>query len=408
MSVVSTNNELQDVSTKPARSVIKGGFYLFFPAGGIGKYTNELLQTMGSMPEIDMRAVCSPDYFWRDNPSYTAWTGLNKLSHPIPAIRKFRFLKCQLTNPRQCINYAKAENLDIVHFANFNHLSFPFWRNAFKKSGVKVAVSVHDVRRAKPILNKGWEDKQLVAFYQFADALFVHSEYQANELQRFARVEKSKIHVVPHGPYSHGNTSISKEEARKKYNFPLDEQVALFFGQIRDEKNLDGLINALGMSSSKPHLVVAGKAGGRSRRPMEYYMECARKAGVSDRITFLDRYISDDEVGELFEASDFTVLPYKEAFTSQSGVLNVAVHYATPVLVSTAPVLKETVETCDIGVVADGYADEHIAKGIDLLSARVEANYEHAFDIYQKKFGWEENARRTIEVYRQLISPQMQ
>jgi glycosyltransferase involved in cell wall biosynthesis len=230
----------------------------------------------------------------------------------------------------------------------------------------------------------------------------VHSEYQARELRQFADVEREKIHVVPHGPYPHGTVDGTQDEMRRRWNLPQDGQIALFFGQIRDEKNLAQFIRGLSQSEAEPYVVVAGQAGGR-HRDIDYYEQLADRLGVADRMFFFPRYISDEEVGELFVASDWVALPYQTSFTSQSGVLNTAAHYERPVLVSQAPVLRETVEACDIGIVCEGDEPEQIAESISLLSRRTRDGYTHNFDAYKRRFSWQENARRTINAYKNLV-----
>lgn len=377
--------------------------YVFFPAGGIGRYTNSLMGYLNAVPGLSGEVVCSPDFFWKDADGYSVWTGLKSLSHPIPTIRRMRFLRGQLVNPLRCIKHAKAAGASVIHFANINHLSFPFWRGALKASGLRVAATVHDVLRSR-ILHKGWEDKQLKAFYEFADILFVHSEYQANELRKFAEVPLKRIHVVPHGPYAHGQALLDKKAARAEWNFPPDEQIALFFGQIREEKNLDGFLKAMQLSQHKIHLVVAGEAGGRHRKSIEFYQEIAKQAGLETQVSFISKYITEEEVATLFTASDWVALPYDTSFTSQSGVLNVAMHYKRPVLVGGAPVLKETVQACDIGVVCKDDSPEALAEGIDKIAGFVTDEYPFALEEYQRQFSWEVNAQRTYQAYQQAVS----
>jgi glycosyltransferase involved in cell wall biosynthesis len=387
----------------PVASPIGVCVYVFFPAGGIGRYTNEWMRALYASEEVAAEVVCSPDFQWKQAGGYPAWTGLMSLSHPVPAFRRARFLAGQFVNPRRGIAHAAARGAGLLHFANINHLSFPSWRGALKASGVRVCATVHDVKRPTPILSRRWEDRQLKAFYRTADALFVHANHQADELIAFAGIEPEKIHVVPHGPYAHGPLPEDRGLARARWGLPVDRQVALFFGQIREEKNLDRLIDALARCERRPHLVVAGAGGSRERQPVDFYHRRAREAGVEDRVTFIARYLADEEVGELFAASDWVALPYRSTFTSQSGVLNVAANYERPVLAGPAPVLTETVAGSDIGVVCAGDTAEAIAEGIDRLCRRVEAGYRHGFAAYRDRYSWAENVRRTLSVYKQLV-----
>lgn len=381
---------------------LRVGFYIFFPGGGIGRYTHSLMTTMARREDVAVEALCTPDYEWVGTDGYTTWDGLASISHDIATLRRWRFLKGQFVNPTRAIDHAVSTGLDVLHLANINHLTFPYWRSKLEGSGVKLVASAHDVKRGKSIVNRRWEDRQLKAFYRYADALFVHSEYQVRELAAFADVDPAHIRVVPHGLYSHGSVEASQTDLREKWDLPSDRRVALFFGQIRDEKNLDGLLRALRLTDRPLHLVVAGTGGGR-HRDVDYYRERAETLGVMDRVQFIPRYIEDGEVGELFVAADWVALPYRSVFTSQSGVLNVAAHYERPVLVSSAPVLHETVQDCDIGVACSGDGPEAVAGGIETMHHRLDAGHEHAFEEYRRRFSWEENVRQTLQVYEDLV-----
>lgn len=381
---------------------LRVGFYVFFPSGGIGRYTHMLMCAMGRHPNVHVEAICSPDYKWARDEEYATWDGLQCISHQIPLRRQLRFLIGQFVNPHRAVQHAIHRNLDVLHLANINHLTFPYWRLLLRNTPLKVVASVHDVRRQKSILSRTWEDHQLKAFYRYADALFVHSTYQVRALEQFAGVSPEKIFVVPHGLYPHGRSDASRMALREKWSLPAEKQVALFFGQLRDEKNLEGLLRALPLAHTPLHVVVAGKGGGR-HRDAYFYRTLARKLGIRDRVTFVNRHIEDDEVAELFKASDWVALPYDPSFTSQSGVLNTAASYERPVLVSTAPVLKETVQTCDIGWSYEGTAPVQIAQGIDAISEQIAGGYDYDFDAYQQQFSWAKNAARTVDVYRLLL-----
>jgi len=382
---------------------LRVGFYIFFPGGGIGRYTHNLMEAMGQRSGVEVEAICTPDYQWAHADGYVTWDELASISHEVPTLRRWRFLKGQFVNPKRAIEHASSAGLDVLHLANINHLSFPYWRPKIEDAEVKIVASAHDVMRGKSIISRWWENRQLKAFYRFADALFVHSDHQVRELVEFASVNQEKVHVVPHGLYSHGPVEASPRALREKWDLPLDQWIALFFGKIRDGKNLDGLLRALHCSGESLYLVVAGRGGGR-HHGIDYYRQLADELGATDRVKFVPRRIKDQEVGELFVASDWIALPYKSDFTSQSGVLNVAVHYERPVLMSSAPVLRETVQTCDIGVACSGDTSADLAEGIEALHQRLEAGHDHAFDAYRQQFSWEENTERTLAAYRGLLS----
>ncbi len=381
---------------------IRVSFYNFFHAGGIGRYTNDLLGTLARYPDLDIELMCTPQFKWQDIDGVSVWPGLTPITHPVAPMRRARFLYANWSSPRRALKRARDVDADIIHFSEFNHITYGYWRKALKNSRIKLAVSVHDVKRDKVIFNREMEDNNLTTLYRDADALFVHSRFQGQELEAFAGVDPEKVHVVPHGPYAYGEANSDPGRLRREFGLPDDATVALSFGQVRDEKNIDGLIRAMPLCRKPFHLIVAGQAGGR-HKDAAYYLDLARQLGVADRVHMRDGYVPAEEVGDLFSVADWVALPYVKSFSSQSGVLNVAAHYQCPVLVSEAPVLRETVVESDIGIAAVDNSPPALARAIDKMHIRLLEQYPFAFAHYKKKYSWEENARVTREVYRRLM-----
>ena len=62
-------------------------------------------------------------------------------------------------------------------------------------------------------------------------------------------------------------------------------------------------------------------------------------------VTFINRFIDDSEVADLFSRADVVVYPYISA--TQSGVTSIASYYGKPMIVSDLPFFKETCADCD-------------------------------------------------------------
>lgn len=391
-------------SVAPPSQPLRVLFYLFFPGGGIARYTHELLKHMNSTDELNVELVCLPTYRWLAKATYPVSPVLRAIEHRISWRRKARFLVAQITNPHRLCRRIRSTDADVVHLCNINHLTFPIWKGPFTKTGAKVVATVHDVRRASGILNRRFEASQLQRFYRWADGLFVHSRAQAEDLAAFADVDKAKIHIVPHGPYDYGGPAGERDELRERYGLPRNKQIALFFGNIRDEKNLDLLLRILPRFQDQLHLVVAGRAGAKGHRRTSDYRRLTQALSLEKSVTFFDHYVPDEAVSDFFELCDWVALPYSGTFTSQSGVLNVAMWYRRPVLISSAPTFEETLRPFDIGVMVEPDDPAALTSGIRSIQSRVRNAYVHKFDRYLSAFGWRENVARTVAVYRSLAN----
>jgi D-inositol-3-phosphate glycosyltransferase len=102
----------------------------------------------------------------------------------------------------------------------------------------------------------------------------------------------------------------------------------LFFGNVREYKGLEDLMNALPLvrRSVDATLVVAGTFF----EPIERYREQARRLGVEQQVRFVSDYVPDEEVAGLFARSDVVALPYRSA--PGSGVLGQAAVAGRPVV----------------------------------------------------------------------------
>lgn len=372
-------------------------FYLYFPGGGIGRYTARLMPELTELGHAVSAAVV-PEFEWQDSDAYECWPNLMSISHRLPPIRKAKFLLGQLVNPKRLAQFAKISQPDVIHICNINHLSFPFWKNRIQRLKVPIVASAHDVKRAKAIISRSWEERQLKAFYRFATHLFVHSNSQKEELADFANVPESNITVVPHGPYDYPSTTRKREEIRRELGIQPNTKLGLSFGLVRDEKNVDGLIRALVNLPDEYQILVAGSTVS-GHRPIEHYQQLADELGVTSQVHFRSGYVPDNEVADLFTASDWIALTYKTNFSSQSGVLNSAVNYERPILATPAPAFTESLTEFSIGELCDGDKPDDIRSGLMRLFSNERA---YEFPAYRRHHSWTRNAELTQQVYLQV------
>lgn len=132
---------------------------------------------------------------------------------------------------------------------------------------------------------------------------------------------------------------LTRDAARAKLG--LEGKTLLFFGYVRPYKGLGVLIDAFGLyarDEKTARLLVVGEFY-EDRGP---YEERIRKLGLEDRVSLVDRYVSDEEVADYFMAGDLLVLPYLSA--TQSGVIQIAQSFGLPVVTTDVGGLPEVVE----------------------------------------------------------------
>ena len=159
------------------------------------------------------------------------------------------------------------------------------------------------------------------------DAVVAHSEPGRDQLAQLG-VPLARIHVIPHGAFEHlaaqpGDAALDPAAG------DLDgHRVVLFFGLLRPYKGLDTLIEALAATPPDTVLLVVGMP----RMQIDSLQRRSGELGIADRVRWVTRFVSDAEAAAYFARADVIALPYRE--TEQSGVLNTALAFGRPLVLS--------------------------------------------------------------------------
>jgi len=219
------------------------------------------------------------------------------------------------------------------------------------------------------------------------------------------RPEGIEVHQIPFGAFPLCPPRVAREEVRNRFGFAHSDIVFFAFGQIRDGKNLDLFLRAMTKLPENVKLLVAGKGHSGSSKPPEFYQNLARELGVAERCRFEIRRVPDQEVGELFNAIDFTLLTYSAKFRSMSAVLATALTARKPVLASSGlGPLKSTVEKYQLGVFVKPDDAEEILRGATKLvkisaTGKCEFGLKPAWEKYELENSWEENSRKVCKAF---------
>lgn len=157
------------------------------------------------------------------------------------------------------------------------------------------------------------------------------------------------------------NKSLNKSELRSKFGFNNSDKVLLFFGYIRHYKGLDILIESLKILRSEDKsykLLVAGE----SYENEKIYLDLISQYKLESAVHMENKFISNEDVGVYFYASDVAVLPYRSA--TQSGILNMAYGFNKPVVITNVGGLAEFVVEDQTGVIVNESSPDSIANGI--------------------------------------------
>jgi glycosyltransferase involved in cell wall biosynthesis len=344
---------------------------------------------------IELAPVKAPD--WAFGKLKTIWLMTLGLSHYSRQIRKI----------------AEEENFKFILFAFYKEYFSPFWIRPLKqlqKNGCVMGTISHDPVRDFVIGPKWWHRFCVRKAFSFLTHVFVHDDTPVDF--GGGRPGGVCLHQIPFASYPLLPSRFGREKIRLDLGFGPSDIVFFAFGQIRDGKNLDLFLRAMTKLPENVKLLVAGKGHSGSSRPPEFYQNLAEELGVAERCRFEIRQIPDEEVGELFNAIDFTLLTYSVKFRSMSAVLATALTARKPVLASSGSgPLKSTVEKYHLGVFVDPDNLEEVLRGarqlIDKFSPHCSTgsstiqtvSSSPAWSRYEHENSWDQNARIVHEAF---------
>ena len=278
---------------------------------------------------------------------------------------------------------------ELVHFQG-EHPWFFFGFPSLKRQAI--VTTFHDVNAhiGEESLRQRWR-KWL--FRKSSHKIIVHGNFLKELMTKQSSISASTICVVPHGSYNIYRRWMKTEVTEEKGN-------VLFFGRLYKYKGLEYLLRAEPLVSKEiPQLKIVVAIHGE---PLSNYEEFMVNG---DHLELMERYIPNEEVAELFQKAALVVLPYIEA--SQSGVLNIAYAFGTPVVVTRVGALPEVVDDGETGLIVPPSDPKALAEAmVTILSDDVlrKEMGEKALRKAETELSWDRIAETTVDIYRQILT----
>ncbi len=321
-----------------------------------------------------------------------------------------------------------AGDADVVHF---QWLPVQGVDRYLLPTGPPLVLTSHDVLPREPRPGQLAAQRRL---YDRFDAIVVHSEQGRSRLVDELEVESGRVHVIPHGVFTHlaagpeeeREVSTKKGDSRADLTLsparvrespilennkpsprgsrfpnadPRAVPVVLMFGLMRPYKGIDVLLQAWrGVDGQAPiedaELLIAGLPK----------MDISALQGAAPwNVRFDSHFVTDEELPAYFERADLVVLPYLEA--DQSGVLFTALAFGKPLLLSNVGGFPEMADTGAARIVPAGDAHALGQALRELLHDRA-ALTEMCVKARAAAYGrysWESVAAAHIGLYAQLM-----
>ena len=271
---------------------------------------------------------------------------------------------------------------------------FRFWNPFFAISLGSIAKHLKKKNFSKPLLSicdniipheNFLGSSLLTKFYlKYIDGFVVQSETVKNELESLKK--DAKIVKRFHPIYDIYGDRKNKTESKKQLGIK-SKHVILFFGIIREYKGLDILIESINILKNKLddfHLLIVGEC----YENINKYLSLINQFELNHLVTFINEYVSEKDISKYFSCSDVVVLPYKTA--SQSGVIQIAYNFNTPVVTTDVGGLSEYIDDGNTGVLVESKNPIQLSEVLyDNLVNDCFNQFSKNIEDYKKKFSWE-------------------
>lgn len=292
----------------------------------------------------------------------------------------------------------------LLHERNYDLIAFKYWTPmlapAFStiakwarhqgRKDIMVIVDNLFPHERRPI-DKFLTDK----FFRYCNLALTQSSTVYNQLAKAYPTIPQRL--TPHPMYENFGAKIDVQDARRQLEI-TSSKVLLFFGFVRQYKGLDRLLSAMPeivRRHPNAHLYVVGEFFGGEKKKQPYLQQI-EQGGVKDHITIVDRYVPNDEVALWFSAADLLVQPYHSA--TNSGIVQIAYNFATPLIVTNVGSLGEVVVNGKTGFVIDDPSPNGIASAVDKMY-RSNTIQQFSQNIMQerKRYSWDAFVEGMIE-----------
>lgn len=365
--------------------------------GGAGVHVDYLVKELSKLMEVDVRCFGEQNYT-ADNlkvRGYKEWDKLKENSDP-------RYQK--ILGPFS-IDLAMVKddiNSDILHC----HTWYTFMAGFLAKKlyDKPLVVTVHSLEPLRP-----WKEEQLGNGYKLsswmertgieaADRVIAVSQGSKEDILKYYNIPEEKVEVIYNGIDLNQYQKTDRNIARKKYG--IEGKYILFVGRISRQKGITHLIDAVKYLPKDIKVVLCAS----SPDTQEVLEEVEQKVKLYDNIIWINRMVGKEEIIELYSNAEVFACP---SVYEPFGIINLeAMACKTPVVASATGGIKEVVVHEETGFLVEPGNPQELAKYINILLNNKDLAIkfgENGRKRVEEMFSWESIAKKTYEMYKDVI-----
>ncbi len=380
-------------------------------------YTGHLCAALRDVEElrIDIGAITyhlDPDFFQRKklqtNPG--ALDLISNIKIGSPMVRRVLKTGEWLINMAALALRFTIAKPDVIHvqFLPMLKLGVPLelWLlKLARKRGISVVYTVHNVlpHDSGPEQRATYE-----SIYALADRLICHDICASDRLVKEFNVDARKISIIPHGPLFDQPTSRKAGTARTKLGLSPNQTLVLWQGILRPYKGVSFLLKAWQkvMKKLKEQQAVLAVVGNGEEQLLEEVREEVKSLDLASSVKLDLRFISIDEMTDLYLDASILVYPYSDVTTS--GALMTGIGYGKAIVATRLPAFEQLLQDGENALLVPYDDTDALAASLlrlindKSLTARLG---ERAKDSHQNGSQWAGIAAQTLACYQSAIAP---
>ncbi|GGB63224.1 glycosyltransferase family 4 protein [Fictibacillus barbaricus] len=283
----------------------------------------------------------------------------------------------------------------------------PLHRSYLPDIPVPSITTIHDVlHTAYPQFVPGDFQENNSYYEQFAssfDAVLTVSEFSRNAIAKNIGIPKVKIHAIyPDAPLAFQYFSRYNQRERIKKKYALEEGYAIYPASYNPHKNHISLLKALvslrDNYNKRLKLVLTGYAS-KENRVHQSVLNFLKEHKLETQVNVLG-YVPPEDMPSLYANALCLVFP--SLYEGFGIPLVEAMKTQCPIVCSNRGSIPEVVG--DAGLQFNPEDPEDIAlKMLDMLDPRTRENFIKKGNMRSKRFSWENCAKETLNVFKQVV-----
>ena len=368
------------------------GYPLAEPRTGVGHYTLELARALALVAPSDQFELVSPAPF-----NASALEEINQAN--LPNLRAVQVKTSRIRGHWWAVGlplYVTKARFDLFHGTNFE---VPFWNRRTVVTIHDLSALLHREKHRDSLARRARLRLPIVA--KLARKIITPTESVKREVCEHLRVKANKVIAIPSAARQSFRPVPSEQTVETRKRLAIEDDFLLFVGTLEPRKNLLTLLKALDQivrqTSLRPQLVIAGGEGWL----MDETFSFIKHSGIGDRLR-LTGYLGDDELRALY--SSCRIFVYPSLYEGFGLPPLEAMACGAPVIAGRVAALQEVLGSA--ARLFDPLNVEALAGSIVELMENDEERRRMASNgpKHAAKFSWAETARRTLNVYRDVVS----